>query len=122
MDEPSEREMLSKTHDVMETSLNASNAMTGLDALNTSEAVTVTDISASVPDRAEKREKPIEDSDGLNAMEETVRVAPLQMKRESVNEDDELNGLVTTASPSGLMLTTPLVKEEEIDSEASSPE
>ena len=34
-------------------------------------------------------------------MEDTVRLDPTQMKRESLREDDELNGLVTIACPSG---------------------
>ena len=44
----------------------------------------------------EKREYPIEDSDGVNAMEDTLRSHPSEVKREGVNEADELNGLVTT--------------------------
>ena len=71
------------------------------------EGVSVMEMSDNLPDVAEKREYPIGDSDGLNAMEEIVRVDPEQMKRESVNEDDELNGLVTSLSPSGWMLTIP---------------
>ena len=64
------------------------------------DGVTLTDARVSVPEEAEKREYPIEDSDGLNVMEDTVRLDPAQMKRESLSEDDELNDLVTAASPS----------------------
>ena len=87
-------------HDVMVTSLDASNRITGLDTLITLNDVTLTNSSVSVPEETEKREYPIEDSDGLNVMEDTVRLDPAQMKRESVKEDDELNDFVTAASPS----------------------
>ena len=99
---PDEREMFSNTHDVMDTSLPLSTLMRGEDErVSVVDGVTVTDVRVSIPDEAEKREYPIDESDGVNVMEEIVRVAPEQMKRESVKEDDELNGLVTTLSPSG---------------------
>ena len=100
VDEVSEREMFSNTQDVMETSLDAYISITGLETVITLNAVTLTNSSVSVPEETEKREYPIEDSDGLNAMEDTVRLDPAQMKRESLSEDDELNRLVTAASPS----------------------
>ena len=101
VDETSEREMFSNTHDVMDTSLDASNIITDLDTFTPLNDVTLTNSSVNVPLDTEKREYPIEESEGVNVMEETVREDPPQMKRESVNEDDELNGLVTTLSPSG---------------------
>ena len=69
--------------------------------------VTLSDVRVSIPDDAEKREYPINESDGVNVMEDTLRSHPIHMNRESVNEDDELNGLVTTLSPSGLIFTVP---------------
>ena len=107
VDDASEREMFSNTHDVMDTSLDASNIITDLDTFTPLNDVTLTNSSVNVPLDTEKREYPIEESEGVNVMEETVREDPPQMKRESVNEDDELNGLVTTLAPSGLMLTIP---------------
>ena len=87
-------------HDVMVTSVDRSNRITGLETLKTSDGVTLTDVRLSFLEEIEKREYPIEYSDGLNAMEHTVRLDPAQMKRESLSEDDELNSLVTAASPS----------------------
>ena len=92
----------------METSLDESKTIIGLDRVTTLNGDKLTDTSVSVPDGAEKREYPIEDSDGLNAMEDTFNSDPVQMKRESLNDEvDELNSLVSTDSPSGLMLITP---------------
>ena len=102
-----DRERFANEHDVMVTSLDPSNRITGLDTLTKLGGVKLNNTSVSVPDEAEKREYPIEDSDGLNAMEDTVRLDPAQMKRESVKEDEEVKGLVTTVSPSGLILTIP---------------
>ena len=99
--EESEREMFSNTHDVMVTSAELSSLMTGLDTLSTVEGVRVTAVRLSFPEVTEKREYPIEESDGVNAMEDTLRSDPVQMKRESVSGDDEMNGLVTILSPSG---------------------
>ena len=79
---PGEREMFSNTHDVMDTSHPLSTLMRGEDRVSVVEGVSVSDVRVSVPDEAEKREYPIEDSDGLNAMEDTVRLDPAQMKRE----------------------------------------
>ena len=101
MDEESDKEMFSNEQDVMETSLDASNTITGLTIVNTEECVKLTDVSASVALETEKREYPIEESEGVNVMEDTLRSDPAQVKRESVKEDGELNGLVTTLSPSG---------------------
>ena len=70
----------------------------------------------------EKREYLIEDSDGVNVMEDTVRSDPVELKRKEVNEADEENGLVTAASPAGLMLTIPSEMVEGRDSELSVPE
>ena len=99
---PDEREMFSNTHDVMDTSLPLSTLIRGEDErVSVVEDVTVIDVRVSIPDEAEKREYPIDESDGANVMEDTVRSHPPHMNRESVNEDDELNGLVTTLSPSG---------------------
>ena len=92
----------------MDTSLPLSTLIRGEDErVSVVGGVTLTDVRLSIPDEAEKREYPIDESDGMNLMEDTVRLDPAQMKRESVNEDDELNGLVTTLSPSGWMLTIP---------------
>ena len=92
----------------MDTSLPLSTLMRGEDErVSVVEDVTVIDVRVSIPDEAEKREYPIDESDGVNVMEDTLRSHPPQMNRESVNEDDELNGLVTTLSPSGWMLTIP---------------
>ena len=55
-------------------------------------------------------------------MEDTLRSDPAALKRNEVKEADDVNGLVTTASPSGLMLTIPRVNVEGRDSEESSPE
>ena len=86
----------------MDTSLPLSTLIRGEDErVSVVEDLTVIDVRVSIPDEAEKREYPIDESDGMNLMEDTVRLDPAQMKRESVNEDDELNGLVTTLSPSG---------------------
>ena len=105
---PDERERFSNTHDVMDTSLPLSTLMRGEDErVSVVDGLTLTDVKVSIPDEAEKREYPIDRFDGVNVMEDTVRVAPSQMNRESVNEDDELNGLVTALSPSGWMLTIP---------------
>ena len=97
----SEREMFANVHDVRVTSLDSLKTITGLDRVSRCEGVRVTDVRVSIPDEAEKREYPIGDSDGLNVMEEIVRVAPEQMKRESVKESEGLNGFVTVPSPSG---------------------
>ena len=99
--EESEREMFSNTHDVMVTSAELSNMISGLDTLSTIECARVTCFRLSFPEVTEKREYPIEDSDGLNAIEDTVRLDPAQRKRESVKEGDELNGLVTASSAAG---------------------
>ena len=68
-----DRERFANEHDVMDRSLDASNRITGLEMLTTSDGVTLTNSSVSVPEETEKREYPIEDSDGLNAMEDTLR-------------------------------------------------
>ena len=87
---------------MMDTSLPLSTLMRGEDErVSVVDGLTLSDVRRSIPDEAEKREYPIDESDGVNVMEETLRSHPPQMKRESVNEDDELNGLVTTLSPSG---------------------
>ena len=96
-----------KVHDVMDTSHPLSTLMRGEDRVSVVEGVSVSDVRVSVPDEAEKREYPIEDSDGLNAMEDTVRLDPAQMKRESLSEDDELNGLITSLPRSGLIVIKP---------------
>ena len=100
-DEESEREMFSNTHDVRVTSLDASISITGLDTVITLNAVTLTNSSVSVPEETEKREYPIEDSDGLNAMEDTLRSDPELMKRESIKDAEDVNGLVTTVESYG---------------------
>ena len=107
VDEESEREMFSNEHDLMVTSAELSNLMSGLDTVSRFEGVRVTFVRLSFPDVTEKREYPSEDSDGVNAMEDSLRSDPAQMKRKSVNETDELKGLATTVSPSGLILTIP---------------
>ena len=112
VDETSEREVFSNTHDVMDTSLDASNAITGLEILTTLDGVKLTDTNVSIPEVAEKTEYPIEEFDGLNLIEDTVRSDPVELKRNTLNESDEENGFVTTASPSGLMFTVPLVNAE----------
>ena len=94
--------MFSNTQDVMDTSLPLSTLIRAEEErVSVVDGVTLTDLRLSIPDEAEKREYPIEDSDGLNAMEDTLRLDPAQMKRESLSEDDGLNDLVTTLPPSG---------------------
>ena len=56
VDQASEREIFSNTHDAMDTSLNESNSITGLDTLTTLNGVTLTNSSLSIPDETEKRE------------------------------------------------------------------
>ena len=56
VDDASERVMFSNEHDVMVTSLDPSNTITGLDRLTTVDGTKLTDASASVPDETEKRE------------------------------------------------------------------
>ena len=68
-----DRERFANEQEVMDTSLDASKLITGLEMLTTSDGVTLTNSSVSVPEETEKREYPIEDSDGLNAMEDTLR-------------------------------------------------
>ena len=103
---PDEREMFSNTHDVMDTSLPLSTLIRAEDErVSVVDGLTLTDVRLSIPDEAEKREYPIDESDGVNVMEDTLRSHPPHRKREPVNEDDELNGLVTTLSPSWWMLT-----------------
>ena len=102
-----DRDRFANEHDVMVTSLDASISITDLHTLITLDAVTLTNSSVSVPEQTEKREYPIEDSDGLNAMEDMLRLHPEQVKRNSSNEVDEAKGFVTADSPSGLMLTIP---------------
>ena len=95
------REIFSKEHDVMVTTVPFCVCMSGEERVSVVDGLTLNDVRLSIPDEAEKREYPIDESDGVNVMEDTLRSHPPQMKRESVNEDDELNGLVTTLSPSG---------------------
>ena len=91
----------------MDTSLPLCTRMLGEERVSVVEDVTVTDVRVSIPDEAEKREYAMEESDGVNVMEDTLRSHPPHMNRQSLNEDDELNGLVTTLSPSAWMLTIP---------------
>ena len=108
MFESSERRMFSNEHDVIVTSAEFSNLMSGLDTVSFVDGVMLTDVRLSFPEEREKREYPIEDSDASKVMDDTVRSAdPLQLKRESVNPSAFVNGLVTTADPSGLILAIP---------------
>ena len=93
--------MFPNEHDVIATSLDASNTIKGLDTLTTPDAVTLTEVRVSVAKEREKREYPSKDSDEVNLMEDIEKREPLQRKRELVNEDDEPNGLVSTLSLSG---------------------
>ena len=102
-----EKEMLVKVHNVMDALHPLSIRMIGDERVSVVDGLTLTDVRLSIPDEAEKREYPIDEYDGVNVMEDTLRSHPPQMNRESVNEDDELNGLVTTLSPSGSILTIP---------------
>ena len=120
---PDEREMFSNTHDVMDTSLPLSTLMRAEDErVSVVDGLTLTDLRVSIPDEAEKREYPIDESDGVNVMEDTLRSHPPQMKRESVNEDDELNVFVRVVSLLGIMRIVPSVKVEGRDSGLCVPE
>ena len=61
----------------------------------------------SFPEEIEKREYAIEESDGVNAMEDTLRSDPVELKRKELKEAEEENGLVTITPPSGLMFAIP---------------
>ena len=102
-----DRERLANEHEVTVTSLDASNRITGSETLTTSDGVTVTDVRLSFPEEIEKREYASEDSDGVNAMEDTLNSDPVALKRKEVSDGDEVNGLVTADPPSGLMFMIP---------------
>ena len=46
-------------------------------------------------------------TDVLNEIDDTLRSDPVALKRKEVNDAEDVIGLVTTSSPSGLMLTIP---------------
>ena len=105
---PDEKEMFSNTHDLMDTSLPPSIRINGDERMSGVDGVTLTDVRVSIPDEAEKREYRTDESDGVNVMEDTLRSHPPHMNREFVaSSNDELNCLVTTLSPSGLIFTVP---------------
>ena len=49
----------------------------------------------------------VTDASGVNAIEDTLRSDPVELKRKVVNEAEEENGLVTTVVSFGLMFTIP---------------
>ena len=89
------------------TSVDPPKTITELDTVTISAEAMVMDVRVSDPLDTAKREYPIEESDGVNAMEDILRSDPVELKRKEVNEAEEENGLVTIPSPSGLMFTIP---------------